>query len=176
MYMLRELERGDLQRVNAWRNDPELIAFLGAPFRYINLEVDTKWFDTYMANRGNVVRCAIVDDKQQDRILGLVSLTAIDHMNQSAQLHIMIGEKENQGRGIGTYAVKQMLFHAFMNMNLHRVELTVLEDNKRAQRLYEKVGFNYEGTKRKAKYKNGQFVNMLEYAILRDEYNSFNEE
>lgn len=44
MYKLRELERKDLTIINSWRNDYELIEQLGAPFRYINLEVDQKWF------------------------------------------------------------------------------------------------------------------------------------
>lgn len=56
MYHLRELERKDLKTINCWRNDPELIAVLGAPFRYINLDVDENWFDGYMSNRGTQVR------------------------------------------------------------------------------------------------------------------------
>lgn len=63
-----------------------------------------------------------------------------------------------------------MLNHAFNNMNLQRVELTVLEDNTRARHLYEKCGFVYEGKKRKAKYKNGKFVDMLIYSILKSEF------
>lgn len=52
MFRLRELERKDLPIINRWRNDAELIALLDAPFRYINLDVDMKWFDGYMSNRG----------------------------------------------------------------------------------------------------------------------------
>ena len=37
---LRELESKDLAEINVWRNDPELISQLGAPYRYINLRVD----------------------------------------------------------------------------------------------------------------------------------------
>lgn len=169
MFYLRELERKDLEKINKWRNDPELIDFLGAPFRYINLDVDIKWYESYMSNRGNAVRCAITSDDRDD-ILGLVSLVSVNYMNQSAEFHIMIGHKENQGKGIGTFAVREMLNHAFNNMNLQRVELTVLEDNKRAKNLYEKCGFVYEGRKRKAKYKNGKFVDMLMYSILKPEF------
>ena len=43
-----------------------------------------------------------------------------------------------------------MLNHAFFNMNLNRVELTVIENNKRSIHLYEKNGFVYEGRKIKA--------------------------
>lgn len=169
MFHLRELERKDLPAINKWRNDPELIELLGAPFRYINLDVDIKWYESYMGNRGSAVRCAITED-DKDEILGLVSLVSINYMNQSAEFHIMIGDTQNQGRGIGTFAVQSMLNHAFNNMNLQRVELTVLEDNIRAKHLYEKCGFVYEGRKRKAKYKNGKFVDMLMYSILRSEF------
>lgn len=169
-YRLRELEKKDLPAINEWRNDPELIAQLGAPFRYINLGVDEAWFESYMKNRNTAVRCAIVEEDIDD-ILGLVSLVSIDHMNQSAEFHIMIGSKENQGKGLGTFAVTQMLHHAFDNLNLQRVELTVLEDNERARHLYEKIGFVQEGMKRAAKYKKGKFVNMLIYSMLKTEFN-----
>lgn len=168
MYRLRELERKDLPIINGWRNDSDVIDLLGAPFRYINLEVDEKWYESYISNRGNAVRCAITENSN-DEILGLISLTDVDYMNQSAVLHIMVGNKENQGRGIGTFAVRAMLNHAFNNMNLQRVELTVIADNERAKHLYEKCGFVYEGRMRKARYKNGKFVDMLIYSALRDE-------
>lgn len=169
MLYLRELERKDLPTINKWRNNAELIELLGAPFRYINLDVDTRWYESYMNNRGNAVRCAITED-DTDEILGLISLVSINYINQSAELHIMIGESQNQGRGIGTFAVNTMLNHAFNNMNLQRVELTVLENNARAIHLYEKCGFVYEGRKRKAKYKNGEFVDMLMYGTLKSEF------
>ena len=121
-----------------------------------------------MANRGNTVRCSIVD--QNDNFIGLISLTGIDYLNQSAELHIMICDGKNQGKGAGTFAVNAMLDHAFNNMNLHRIELSVLENNERAQHLYEKAGFVREGILRKAYYKNGEFVNAFIYAILRDEF------
>ena len=169
-YRLRELERKDLPTINNWRNDPEIINLLGAPFRFINLDVDEKWFESYMGNRGQAVRCAITTTDSDD-ILGLVSLTSVDYMNQSAEFHIQIGNKENQGKGIGTFAVNAMLHHAFYNMNLQRIELGVVEGNEIAKHLYENCGFVFEGKKRQCRYKNGKFVNMLMYSILRSEYN-----
>ena len=168
MYRLRELERADLERINMWRNDPYLIACLGAPYRYINEDVDQQWYDQYLRTRGNSVRCAIVDER--DMILGLISLLDIDSINRSAELHIMIGGKENRGRGVGTFAVKAMIEHAFMNLNLRRIELEVLETNLAAIRLYEKTGFVREGMKRQANYKNGKYVSLIFMGLLRDEY------
>lgn len=168
MLKLRELERKDLECINKWRNNHTLIDFLGAPYRYINIDVDIKWYENYMANRATAVRCAIVEEN--DEILGLVSLTGINHMNQSAELHIMIGDSNNQGKGVGTFAVKSILSHAFNNLNLHRVELGVLESNERAIHLYEKCGFVKEGLKREFCYKNGKFENLLIYSCLKNEF------
>ncbi|MBR4833504.1 MAG: GNAT family N-acetyltransferase [Thermoguttaceae bacterium] len=169
-FKLRELERVDLTTINAWRNDPGLIEWLGAPFRYINFEVDSNWYARYLSKRENQVRCAIVRSDAPLEILGLVSLVSVDHTNRSAELHIMIGDKRNRGRGLGTFAVRSILRHAFYNMNLRRVELTVLETNEAARRLYEKCGFVREGVKREAKYKNGKYVNMWQYGILKSEF------
>ena len=168
MLKLREIEEADIQIINTWRNDPILISQLGAPYRYINLNVDKNWFISYMNNRTTQVRCAIVDEK--NIILGLISLVSIDYISRSAELHIMIGNKENQSKGIGTYAVNEMLHHAFFNLNLHRIELTVMENNEKAHRLYEKCGFLKEGTKRKSKYKNGRYYDMDIYSILKEDY------
>ena len=168
MYRLRELERGDLERINKWRNDPYLIACLGAPYRYINEDVDQRWYDKYLNTRGNSVRCAIVDES--DEILGLISLLDIDSINRSAALHIMIGGKENRGKGVGTFAVKAMIDHAFSNLNLRRIELGVLENNIPAIKLYEKTGFVKDGMKRKSNYKNGKYMNLITMGLLREEF------
>lgn len=169
MYKLRELERKDLTTINLWRNDPELIQYLGAPYRFINYDVDNRWFDGYMASRNSTIRCAVVTEKSDD-ILCLVTLADINSVSQSAVLHIMIGNKDNQGKGIGSYAVTNILKHAFYNLNLRRVELDVLASNARAIHLYEKIGFKREGTKRKSVFKNGIFEDMHFYAILKEEF------
>lgn len=169
MYTLRELERKDLVEINKWRNKEELITFLGAPFRYINLEVDIKWYESYMLNRNNAIRCAITR-KDEDEILGLVSLVNINYINQTAEFHIMIGNEENCAKGIGAFATNAILMHAFYNMNLRRIELGVLANNARAIKLYEKVGFKREGLKRQAVFKNGKYIDIAQCAILKDEY------
>lgn len=169
MYKIRELQREDLQIINKWRNDSDLIANLGAPFRYINSDVENRWYENYLNNRNTSVRCAIL---KQDEIIGLVSLVSIDQLNQSGELHIMIGNRMWQNQGAGTFGLTEMIKHAFYNLNLRRLELSVLETNERACHLYEKLGFVYEGLKRQAKYKNGSFVNVRFYGLLKEDFNN----
>lgn len=167
MFMIRELQRNDMSIINKWRNDPSLIASLGAPFRYINPEVDLNWFDLYLDGRNNNIRCSILDDNQ---VVGLVSLTGIDYIHRNAEVHIMIGSADNRSRGVGTFALEQIVYHAFYNLNLHRLELGVLADNKQAINLYEKVGFIEEGIRRKAVYKNGKYVDIIHYGLIIEDF------
>lgn len=169
MYKLRELCASDIKEINKWRNDSDLISFLGAPFRYINEEVDMKWYDNYMKNRNTNVRLAMVDDEDESKILGLASLTDIDFINRSSVAHFMIGREEYRRKGLGSYAIKEILNHAFNNLNLNRVELSLLETNS-VINLYEKIGFVLEGRKKEAAYKNGKYVDVIEMAILKERY------
>lgn len=174
MYRLRELAREDIQQVNIWRNDSDLISMLGSPYRFINIEVDYKWYDEYMSNRNTAVRCVIVKEISDEKILGIVSLVNINHVNRTAEFYLMIGEKENRGKGIGYFATTEILKHAFLNLNLNRVELCVLEENMKARSLYKKAGFIEEGFKRQAVYKNGMYHNMIIMSILRNDYTQTN--
>ncbi len=172
MYILRELRRSDLPTVNAWRADKELIDRLGATFRYINEEVDERWFNAYMEHRSNTVRCAIVEADKPDTILGLVSLCDIDQLSRSCQFHIMIGDKKQRGKGMGSFALNEMLRHAFADLNLNRVELYVLPDNEPALALYRKCGFQQEGLLRQYAFKNGRYRDTIVMSVLREEWMS----
>ena len=170
MYLLRELRRSDLPTVNAWRADRELISRLGAPYRFINEEVDERWFNAYMERRGSTVRCAIVDAEHPNEILGLVSLCDIDNLSRSCEFHIMIGDKNQRGKGMGYFAITEILRHAFDDLNLNRVELKVLPDNEPALALYRKAGFTQEGLLRQYAFKDGRYRDTVIMSILREEW------
>jgi RimJ/RimL family protein N-acetyltransferase len=145
------------------------VSLLGAPFRYIDVEIDEQWIDNYYKNRDCSVRLAICE-KKKDKVVGVVYLLNIDWISRNCEFAIMIGDVSHQGQGLGEYATKLALMHAFKDLNLHRVYLTLLEDNKRALNLYEKVGFKREGLLRSAVFKNGGYLNLVQMAIIADQF------
>jgi RimJ/RimL family protein N-acetyltransferase len=165
---LRELERADLPKLNAWRNDPSLIALLGGTFRHVCLAVDDAWYDRYLAARQNNVRLAITLD--DGSLVGAIYLLNIDWQNRNADLGMWIGEPSARGRGVGTAALRAMLQHAFGDLNLERVQLGVLSDNGPAIALYQKCGFVKEGLFRRAVFKEGRWCDLTRMAILREEF------
>ncbi|CAN0617503.1 GCN5-related N-acetyltransferase [Burkholderia multivorans] len=162
---LRELERADLAALNAWRADRELVGMLGGSFRYVNAEVDNKWFDAYLAGRSRTVRLAICT-RSTGAMVGVVYLLDIDWVNRSAEFAIQLGDAAVRGRGIGTEATRLALRHAFDDLNLHRIFLTVLATNTHAIALYEKAGFRAEGLLRQAAFKEGRYVDVIPMALL----------
>lgn len=169
---LRELERADLPVINRWRNDKNLINFLGAPFRFINIEIDEKWFDAYLSNRSNNIRLAICESVS-NKLLGVVHLIQIDWINRSGELGMQIGDTAHQGIGVGFQALVKIMEHAFNDLNLHRLHIKILDNNERAIRLTKKVGFIEEGRFRQAIFKNGQYIDLICLSILKEYLSNF---
>jgi len=74
---------------------------------------------------------------------------------------------EWQGKGIGSALMSAALEMADNWLNLTRLELEVYTDNEPAIRLYEKFGFEREGTKRKDAFRDGQYVDSYLMARLK---------
>ena len=70
-----------------------------------------------------------------------------------------------RGRGIGTNLIRSTLA-ATRTIGLHRVELTVRENNTRAIELYKKAGFVVEGLQRDAVQIDSVYENVVCMALL----------
>lgn len=72
------------------------------------------------------------------------------------------------GRGIGGALMRELTDIADNWMNLHRIELTVFDDNPSAIRLYERYGFEIEGTLRDFGFRDGAYVDAYMMARLKN--------
>jgi L-phenylalanine/L-methionine N-acetyltransferase len=71
-----------------------------------------------------------------------------------------------QGRGVGTTLTRAALDLADDRLNLTRVELTVYVDNSPAVALYERFGFETEGTHRRYAFRDGGYVDAYSMARI----------
>ena len=72
---------------------------------------------------------------------------------------------EFRGQGVGERLMRQTL-EAARTFGLHRVELTVREDNKNAIALYKKIGFDIEGLMRDAMKVDGVYESTYLMSLL----------
>lgn len=164
---LTALREEDLEPLFDWINDRELVLH-SSPYSPVHEADHRAWFDA-IRSREDVVIFAIrkIPDGE---LIGTCQLLSIDPRHGTAELQIRIGERSAQGRGLGTEAVGLLLDHAFRDLDLHRVQLTVFEDNERAIQAYEKAGFRQEGRLREAAYIDGKRVDMILMGALRTDH------
>ncbi len=170
---LRPLESGDIPKLVAWFNDPEVLRTVlrSDP---ITREVEEQWLTRIGQSPTDLVLG--IAKRESNQLLGVTGLHRIDWQSRHAEFGIAIGEKNEWGKGYGTEATRLILGHAFRTLNLHRVWLHVLAGHLSALRAYEKTGFVQEGILRQQLYKEGRYQDLVTMAILRSEWEALSNE
>ena len=102
-------------------------------------------------------------------LVGMGGFDEISWRNRAGWLAIALG-REHWGQGYGTEAAQLLLRYAFMELNLHRVQLTVFEYNERALTLSHRLGFQHEGTFREMVWRDGRRYDMILMGLLASEW------
>ena len=165
---LRPLEISDVKSIARWHNDNEIMA-LFALTRTWSEEYWSEWLEKRLRSQ-NAVYFGIVK-KTDDRLIGHIHLEEIYWSHRLCRdLGILIGEKEEWSRGYGTEAMELLMRYAFEELGLHRLELMTFDFNERGMRVWAKCGFRQEGVMRRARLANGEWRDLIFYALLEEEY------
>lgn len=101
-----------------------------------------------------------------DAFAGEIRLHNHSAEDASARLAIGLYRPELRGLGLGRRAIGLAPDTAFTSLELHRVELRVLQSNRQAIRCYKAAGFRHEGTLRDSARIGHEFANDLVMAVL----------
>ncbi|KAH7883196.1 acyl-CoA N-acyltransferase, partial [Phlebopus sp. FC_14] len=74
------------------------------------------------------------------------------------------------GKGYGSEATKFTIGYAFRALGIQRISLSVLEGNTAARAVYQKVGFQEEGRKRRGNWADGHWEDIIDMGILQEEW------
>lgn len=166
---LTALNRADMPTVTSWFQDIEFLrAFDATPAYPRGAEEMTEWLDTRSKDKNEFIFA--IRRVADNELLGIVELDGILWTNQVSGLSIGIGNRAERGKGYGYEAMQLILAFAFDELNLHRITITVFSYNDRAIALYEKLGFQREGTFREFVHRDGQRYDMYLYGLLCHEY------
>jgi RimJ/RimL family protein N-acetyltransferase len=166
--VLRRHVPANLAAFRRWYGDPavaRLTRYQDGPMRPDEIE---RFFAARVVGSDSLALAVHV--RESGRLIGSCAFSQLDGDNGTALYHITIGEKDCWGRGYGTDATRLMLAHAFENLGLHRVGLTVFAFNERAIRSYRKVGFTVEGRSRESILRDGRYWDEVSMSILEPEW------
>jgi putative acetyltransferase len=106
----------------------------------------------------------------EGRIVGMV--TVITFPDRPRRKHVgsvaICVHGDWQGKGVGGELMRAILDLADNWLNLTRLELEVYADNEAAIRLYERYGFEVEGTLRRHAFRDGKYVDSKVMGRLLD--------
>lgn len=149
-----------------WLNDYDVAKYICQVTKIVTVEDEkeflTKHDDKYIF--------AIID-KENDTLIGNISLSNINNIHRTCELGIMIGDKNYHSLGYGSDAIMLILDYGFNQLNLNNIMLRAISFNKRAIRAYEKCGFKTFGIWKKSYFFEGKYHDEVYMNILRDDFN-----
>jgi putative acetyltransferase len=125
-------------------------------------DVRTRFFSETREGLYHLVACV---DEEVVGHLGLETFTR-PRRRHVGEIGIAV-RNDWQGKGIGSALVEAALDLADNWLNLIRLELTVYADNAAGIALYEKFGFEIEGTHRLVAFRNGEYVDAYSMARIK---------
>jgi len=166
---LTAISKDDLPIYQKWFSNPEFLRLLNSdPAMPKTLDSITEWYEEASKSKDKYVfGIRTLDD---NRLLGNCSIFSISQNSRNAEVGIYIGEPSEWGKGFGSDAMNVLLRFAFMDVNLHRLELNVFSYNARAIKSYEKIGFVREAVLREILYRDGTYHDIHIMGILRREW------
>lgn len=156
-----------LEKYHSWRNDMDIMQFDQPGFLYpISYDEAASWHEKI--NSYNNSHSFIIKDKKSDEAIGICAFMNMDYKNRNVELSIVLGEKKFWGKGYGKQVMDLMIKLGFEEFNMHKLILRVMSFNDRAIRLYEKLGFEKEGTLKETIYRNGKYFDTIYFGLLKN--------
>jgi diamine N-acetyltransferase len=160
---LRPIEPDDVEMLQRWINTGHARDFILTRLP-MSLEAERDWAANAAVNPSTP--CYVIQTLDGTDI----GTTSLKIEGSRAMLGIAIHEERYWNRGLGTDAVRTLVDGAFRARALVRIELTVLPENARAIRCYERAGFAREGVLRRYIYQNGAYIDVVLMSVLHEEW------
>lgn len=168
--ILRPIEKNDAEAVFSYRSDAWINRFQGWIPATIS---DVYYFINYKVSReinlpGTWTQFVLIH-KDENQIIGDIGV----HFLSADAFQVEMGCTLHQlyhGKGYALEALKQMIHYLFDQLNKRRIVASIDPRNESSIKLYEKLGFRKEAHFRESIYLNGEWVDDLVYALLKNEW------
>lgn len=165
---LRVMEKDDLKTLYTLGSNVDLVQYgngqweaepLAAWEKHFEKDLEREDFSSFVIDAEGVV-------------IGGVGLHHKNRRESSTQFGIGIYHPDYVGKGYGRDAITLLLDWAFYDQNWRRVWLEALGVNERALRAYRALGFTEEGRLRQHAFFRGEYVDVIQMGMLRDEWSA----
>lgn len=138
-----------------WLSDSEVNRYLESRFYPHSVEQLMEYVKAMQASRTDVFLAMI--DKASERHIGNIKLGTISWIHRTADIGLVIGEKEFWGRGYATEAIRMLTEYAFKTLNLRKVWAGAYAGNVGSIQAFIKAGYEKECTRTAHLFCNGVY-------------------
>lgn len=119
-----------------WMNDPDIRRYM---YQSLTSDKDRikKWLELASVSESRHYFTIHVDSKN----IGFISVRQDKNPKNTAEIGIIIGEKEYQGKGIGSTVLKEILTKCEDEYHLSSVRALIKPENEKSVKLFTKLGF-----------------------------------
>lgn len=151
-------------RYLSWLNDREVQRYTRRRNRTTSQQ-DLRDFLTSVEGSKDMHLAIVMKDGEKH--IGNLSLNNLDEINKSAEISIMIGDKDEWGKGYAREAIQLVTEVAFDRLHLHR--LWAESPNPAFNAMIKEMGWTQEGVRRESMLIEGQCTDVLCWSLLESE-------
>jgi RimJ/RimL family protein N-acetyltransferase len=167
--VLTPARREDVPAYLRWITDPELNVFLLNYGQVFTLEQEYAWYDDVVVKAGSRMVHMDIRLAGDQKLIGDCSLFDINYREGTAEVGILVGEKEYHSKGCGSEALYLLCRYGFDKLNLHSILLRHLSINVRGDKAYRKIGFREFGCFRESVVRDRTRYDMVYMDLLESE-------
>jgi len=148
-----------------WLSDTDVNRYLGLGTPP-SLAEEQEWYDRTARSKDDLVWAIMLGDK----LIGTSGIHRIDWRNRRAITGVLLGEKEEWGKGYATEAHALRTRYAFDELGLEKLMTEAFMENRGSIRALEKTGYRQYGTTRHHIFRHGRWHDFWLAELLRDEW------
>ncbi|PKG22769.1 UDP-4-amino-4,6-dideoxy-N-acetyl-beta-L-altrosamine N-acetyltransferase [Niallia nealsonii] len=166
---LKDIHKEDLMQLFNWRNQ-ESIRNMMYNSDIILFDDHVCWFEGLQKSEKAISKIFYYDNIPY----GVLNINNIDRMNNKCTWGFYIGPSDAP-KGMGTVLGYTSLNYIFGELSMRKLSAEVLSINEKSLNFHKKLGFTQEGILRKHVIKNGEYMDVYLYGILKEEWNDHSE-
>lgn len=165
-YTIRPATLDDARSINAYRRriaeEPNNMISYSPGEYYRTVEEERERIEGLLAADNSHLLVAVADNAIIGVCFGLGGVR-VGRYTTSIGMSV---DRAWRDQGVGTALVEATIRWARQNPEVHRLDLEVFTQNQRAIHLYRKLGFQAEGVRKEACFKEGQFIDTLMMSMI----------
>lgn len=152
----------------SWYNDEDATLNMQQHYFPNTKEIQVEYYKKNIMNNPQKLQLGICH-KNDNFLIGVISLSDINYINRSAEFAVIIGEKKYRNLSNFIEASRLIIKHGFESLNLNRIYGG--STSKEIDIMFCKLlGFTHEGISRKAVFKDDKYVDIYRHALLKENY------